>query len=107
MRYIPLLAIPILSACGIGFFKYDSLPVVRATVFTTGATKQSVMNAGGPPDSMMITSKIRGSCLNYTLRKDGYTSPFFVALNRYDQVVEHGYMTCQEADSRITSDRPL
>lgn len=85
-----------ISACSVGFLKYDSLPVVQATV-THNATMDSVVSAGGQPDSKVSIKSINGTCLNYTLRKDGESMPFFVVFNKDKRVTNYGYVSCETA----------
>lgn len=84
------------SACSVGFLKYDSLPIVQATL-TQSATMNSVVAAGGQPDSIVAVSNIKGTCFNYTLRKEGETMPFFVVFNKDKRVTTYGYVTCETA----------
>lgn len=94
LTFIPLILS--ISACSVGFLKYDSLPVVQATV-TQNATMSSVIAAGGKPDSKVSISSINGTCVNYTLRKDGESMPFFVVFNKDNRVTTYGYVSCETA----------
>ncbi|MCP1120017.1 hypothetical protein [Robbsia andropogonis] len=87
-----------LSGCsGFEIFKYDSVPVVRA-VLTAGATRASVVAAGGQPNSEVKVPQNGGVCLNYTLLTDkGATTPFFVVLTRDNRVANYGYVSCATA----------
>lgn len=87
------------SMSSLSFFQYDSLPVVNST-YKSGATKSSVIAAGGQPDSKINVGNNGNTCFNYTLRKNGSTSPFFVAFNKQDRVTNYGYETCQNAMSK-------
>lgn len=87
-----------LSGCGaFEIFKYDSVPIVRA-VLTAGATRTSVVAAGGLPNSELKVPQNGGVCLNYILVTDkGATTTFFVALTRDDRVANYGYVSCATA----------
>ncbi|HEO9694270.1 TPA: hypothetical protein QIM62_004787 [Klebsiella aerogenes] len=52
MRYTPILIVPLLSACSFSFMKFDNDPLVQAT-YAPGATKSSVVAAGGKAESEM------------------------------------------------------
>lgn len=99
MRYTPLLIMPLLSACSFSFMKFDNEPVVQAT-YATGATKSSVIAAGGKPDSEMNVPEIGGTCINYTLKKEAETMPFYVAFDKNGNRKQFGYITCIEARSK-------
>lgn len=98
MRYLPLLALPLLSACSFSFMQYDDLPVVKAA-YNDHATKTSVMAAGGKPDSQLSIGG-NGSCLNYTLRNSSESMPFYIAFDQSGKRKHYGYITCQAAQSK-------
>ncbi|MFG6655350.1 hypothetical protein ACG0Z5_12870 [Scandinavium sp. M-37] len=99
MRYTPFLIVPLLSACSVSFMKFDNDPLVQAT-YATDATKSSVMAAGGKPDSEMAVPEINGTCINYTLKKDAESMPFYVAFDKNGKRKHYGYITCQQARAK-------
>ncbi|MFP2240050.1 hypothetical protein ACLEX4_16195 [Pseudescherichia vulneris] len=99
MRYTPFLIVPLLSACSVSFMKFDNDPLVQAT-YATDATKSSVMAAGGKPDSEMAVPEINGTCINYTLKKDAESMPFYVAFDKNGKRKHYGYITCQQARTK-------
>jgi len=60
---------------------FDHTPRVQA-VYAANATKESVISAGGNPDSGMKVPEIGGTCLNATRKKDAATMPFYVAFDK-------------------------
>ncbi|MDX6019811.1 hypothetical protein SIL08_05895 [Scandinavium sp. V105_16] len=99
MRYTPFLIVPLLSACSMSFMKFDNDPLVQAT-YATDATKSSVMAAGGKPDSEMAVPEINGTCINYTLKQDAESMPFYVAFDKNGKRKHYGYITCQQARAK-------
>ncbi|MDX6039957.1 hypothetical protein [Scandinavium lactucae] len=99
MRYTPFLIVPLLSACSMSFMKFDNDPLVQAT-YATDATKSSVMAAGGKPDSEMVVPEINGTCINYTLKQDAESMPFYVAFDKNGKRKHYGYITCQQARAK-------
>jgi len=93
---LPALILTLTGCSALQVFSYDSLPVVRATV-TQGATKSSVISAAGMPDSEILIKSNQNTCLNYTLRKDNKTTPFFIIVNSRNQVTNYGYVSCGTA----------
>lgn len=96
MRFTPILLATMLSACSFSFLKFDNEPVVKAT-YAAGATKESIIAAGGKPESEVNVPEISGTCVNYTLRKDGETMPFYVAFDKSGKPTHYSYVTCAEA----------
>ncbi|MCT4706194.1 hypothetical protein MUA03_09805 [Enterobacteriaceae bacterium H16N7] len=96
MHYAILALVPLLSACSLSFMKFDNEPVVQAA-YANGATKNKVIAAGGKPDSEVSIPEIKGTCLNYTLRKDGETMPFYIAFDKSGNRKHYGYISCQDA----------
>ena len=99
MRYILFITVPLLSACSFSFMKFDNEPVVQAT-YANGATKSTVIAAGGKPDSEMNVPEINGTCINYRLKKDTETMPFYVAFDKNGNRKHYGYISCQEARAK-------
>ncbi|UNK59601.1 hypothetical protein [Buttiauxella ferragutiae] len=99
MRYTPFIIVPLLSACSFSFMKFDNYPLVQAT-YATNATKSSVIAAGGKPDSEMNVPEINGTCINYTLKKDAETMPFYVAFDENGNRKHYGYISCQQARAK-------
>ncbi|MFP2423863.1 hypothetical protein ACLEXA_20400 [Pseudescherichia vulneris] len=99
MRYTPFFIVPLLSACSVSFMKFDNDPLVQAT-YATDATKSSVMAAGGKPDSEMAVPEINGTCINYMLKKDAESMPFYVAFDKNGKRKHYGYITCQQARAK-------
>ncbi len=98
MRYSTLLVAPLLSACSFSFMQYDNTPLVKAT-YNDHATKESVIAAGGKPDSELTLSD-RGTCLNYTLRNGSDSMPFYIAFDEHGKRNHYGYITCQSAQTK-------
>ena len=90
-----------LAGCaGIGIIRtFGSEPLVLHSV-EVGATRQSVMALGVPLQSTYSAKTGSGTCLNFTLQKDGQSMPYYVGLNSVDKVKAAGFSTCAEADSR-------
>ncbi|MNB98858.1 DNA-binding transcriptional activator OsmE [compost metagenome] len=99
MRYTPFIIVPLLSACSFSFMKFDNDPLVQAT-YATNATKSSVIAAGGKPDSEMNVPEINGTCINYTLKKDAETMPFYVAFDENGNRKHYGYISCHQARAK-------
>lgn len=96
MRHTLLIIVPLLSACSFSFMKFDNDPLVLATQ-ADAATKDSVIAAGGKPDSAINVPEISGTCLNYTLKKETETMPFYVAFDKNGERKHYGYISCQQA----------
>lgn len=79
--------------------KFDNDPLVQAT-YAPNATKSTVFAAGGKPDSEKNILEINGTCINYTLRKDAETMPFYVAFDKNGNKKHFGYISCQQARDR-------
>lgn len=99
MRYILFIIVPLLSSCSFSFMKFDNEPVVQAT-YANSATKSTVIAAGGEPDSEMNVPEINGTCINYRLKKDTETMPFYVAFDKNGNRKHYGYISCQEARAK-------
>lgn len=74
-------------------------PVVTASS-KAGATKQSVLAAGVKPTREQPTKNIKGTCLDFSLDKNGRSADYYVAVNSEERVVAFGFATCAEAESR-------
>ncbi|BDA92608.1 hypothetical protein LJU39_12135 [Citrobacter freundii] len=79
--------------------KFDNDPLVQAT-YAPNATKSTVFAAGGKPDSEKNILEINGTCINYTLRKDAETMPFYMAFDKNGNKKHFGYISCQQARDR-------
>lgn len=99
MRYTPILIVPFLTACSVGFIKFDNDPLVQAT-YAADATKSSVIAAGGKPDSEINVPEINGTCINYTLKKGEERMPFYVAFDKNGKRKHYGYISCQQARAK-------
>ncbi|EDH3425312.1 hypothetical protein GC931_21950 [Salmonella enterica] len=99
MRYTAILIAPLLSACSFSFMKFDNDPLVQAT-YAPGATKSSVVAAGGKAESEMSVPEIKGTCINYTLKKDAETMPFYMAFDKNGNRTHYGYISCQQARAK-------
>lgn len=99
----------LLSGCMPGIFQYDrGNPVVMSSL-QHGATRQSVLDAAGPPLDSMGLPRIGGVCFNYMLRNKANTLPYYVAFNAQGRVVNAGYVTCGKAAASgyLNSSAPL
>ncbi|MEZ2583244.1 hypothetical protein [Kluyvera intermedia] len=99
MRHALFLIIPLLSACSVSFMKFDNDPLVQAT-YASDATKKSVIAAGGKPDSEVNIPEINGVCVNYTLKKEAETMPFYIAFDKNGNRKQYGYISCQQARAK-------
>lgn len=73
--------------------------MVQAT-YANSATKSTVIAAGGEPDIEMNVPEINGTCINYRLKKDTETTPFYIVFDKNGNRKHYGYISCQEARAK-------
>ncbi|WP_146120896.1 transcriptional regulator [Burkholderia cepacia] len=76
---------------------FSSHPLV-AEARRVGATRESVLAVDGAVLRARPTRTVAGSCVDYQIEHDQQRRPFYVAFDRQDQVISHGFLTCNEAE---------
>ncbi|MBR7891241.1 hypothetical protein KTE29_01955 [Burkholderia multivorans] len=78
-------------------FSYSRMPVPKAAS-RHGATRDTVVHAGGNPRSVWMVRNGSGVCYNYLLEHGDERRPYFVVFDRAGAVTHHGFDTCMNAD---------
>jgi len=91
-------SVVVLAGCSMNVpTDFSSQPLV-AEARRLGATRESVLAVAGAPLRAQPTRMVAGRCFDYQIAQDEQRRPFYVAFDRQDQVISHGFLSCNEAE---------